>query len=226
MNTTTTDIDDESVEEERNQLDRILQGQTNIQRDLAQAKTLMAQGNTAGAQDDQGLNLRLHSLRGMIRSLNVTELRNVERGANRSQDQLRALREQLTVILLGTLLVMLAFAYFTLRAINRPLQRLVVAANQFGSGDLNVAVDGRMPEELRVLANAFTGMADRFRKIVGETVGPRTRSALRVGPVEHLGGSRGIERRSVDGNDRHHERRGRAGVRSAHGRVRRSSACA
>jgi methyl-accepting chemotaxis protein len=62
------------------------------------------------------------------------------------------------------------FGYMTMKAINRPLTRLVDAANEFGGGDLNVSVNGRMPEEFRVLAGAFSGMADRFRTVVGETV--------------------------------------------------------
>jgi methyl-accepting chemotaxis protein len=46
----------------------------------------------------------------------------------------------------------------------------VLAADQFGQGDLNVRVDGKMPAEFEVLAGAFTSMADRLRQVVGETV--------------------------------------------------------
>jgi methyl-accepting chemotaxis protein len=62
------------------------------------------------------------------------------------------------------------FQWFTLRAVQRPLDRLVGAANQLGKGDLRVALAGRMPPEFQVLATSFTSMAERFRTIVGETV--------------------------------------------------------
>jgi methyl-accepting chemotaxis protein len=57
-----------------------------------------------------------------------------------------------------------------MRAIQRPLGRLVEAANKLGTGDLNVQLSGSMPDEFRVLAGAFTGMAGQFRTIVAETV--------------------------------------------------------
>ena len=76
----------------------------------------------------------------------------------------------LAVMLLATIGVSVLLAIRTLRAITRPLGRLVAAADQFGHGDLNVRIEGRMPAEFEVLAGAFTTMADRLRAIVGETV--------------------------------------------------------
>ena len=88
-------------------------------------------------------------------------------------------------ILLYLLLIMAAVAGFfiwsTFAAIDKPLNRLVGAANQLGSGDLNVALNGRMPEEFRVLSGAFNSMADRFRTIVGETVS----TAQKIGSSAH-----------------------------------------
>lgn len=76
----------------------------------------------------------------------------------------------LAILLLITIGVSIILALRTLKAISNPLGRLVVAADRFGSGDLNVRLDGRMPAEFEVLAGAFTTMADRLRAIVGETV--------------------------------------------------------
>jgi methyl-accepting chemotaxis protein len=73
------------------------------------------------------------------------------------------------------------FIWSTFSAINRPLVRLVTAANQLGTGDLNVSLNGRMPEEFRVLSGAFNSMADRFRNIVGETVS----TAQKIGSSAH-----------------------------------------
>jgi methyl-accepting chemotaxis protein len=120
---------------------------------------------------------RMRELRVRIRAISLAELRRVEQQATAFSLTAATQRQLLAVILAAALIIALVFAYLTLQAIERPLNRLVVAANQFGAGDLNVAVNGRMPDEFRVLAGAFTGMADRFRVIVGETV----RTANRIG---------------------------------------------
>jgi methyl-accepting chemotaxis protein len=88
--------------------------------------------------------------------------------------------------LMGWLLLVMAvvswfFIWSTFAAIDKPLNRLVIAANQLGEGDLNVSLNGRMPEEFRVLSGAFNSMADRFRNIVGETVS----AAQKIGSSAH-----------------------------------------
>jgi methyl-accepting chemotaxis protein len=113
---------------------------------------------------------RMRELRIRIRAVSLAELRRVEQQATAFSISANNQRMLLAVILLVALIIAIVFAYLTLQAIERPLNRLVVAANQFGAGDLNVSINGRMPDEFRVLAGAFTGMADRFRVIVGETV--------------------------------------------------------
>jgi methyl-accepting chemotaxis protein len=89
-------------------------------------------------------------------------------------DELRRDSRERQTILIGLILLTITLSTLlgvnTLRAISRPLGRLVVAADRFGQGDLNVRVDGKMPTEFEVLASAFTSMADRLRSIVGETV--------------------------------------------------------
>jgi methyl-accepting chemotaxis protein len=120
---------------------------------------------------------RMRELRVRIRAISLAELRRVDQQATQFSLSAATQRQFLGVILAAALIIALVLAYFTLQAIERPLNRLVVAANQFGTGDLNVSINGRMPDEFRVLAGAFTGMADRFRVIVGETV----RTANRIG---------------------------------------------
>ncbi|HEY0728775.1 MAG TPA: methyl-accepting chemotaxis protein, partial [Pyrinomonadaceae bacterium] len=88
--------------------------------------------------------------------------------------------------LMGILLLVMAliagyFIWSTFAAIDKPLNKLVIAANQLGEGDLNVSLNGRMPEEFRVLSGAFNSMADRFRNIVGETVS----AAQKIGSSAH-----------------------------------------
>jgi methyl-accepting chemotaxis protein len=109
-------------------------------------------------------------LRAQITALNTKQITRATNAA--SEMQLTAeRRDKLMRMLLGLTIVLAGgFLFWTLKAINKPLTRLVVAANDFGEGNLNVQLDGRMPEEFRVLAGAFTGMADRLRNVVGETV--------------------------------------------------------
>jgi methyl-accepting chemotaxis protein len=140
------------------------------------------QAHTAGQVDAAGelmraMEPRMREMRMRTRAFSLAELRRVDQQATQFTLTAATQRQFLLVILAVSLIIAVVFAYLTLRAIERPLNRLVLAANQFGAGDLNVSVDGHMPDEFRVLAGAFTGMADRFRVIVGETV----RTANRIG---------------------------------------------
>jgi methyl-accepting chemotaxis protein len=109
-------------------------------------------------------------LKTLLRSLNAGQAEIA--AAEAHAVELEATQNQLLllIVLAVTAIIGIGLVYWTVAAINRPLQRLVVAAKEFGEGDLNVRVNGRMPPELRVLAGAFTDMADRLRTIVGETV--------------------------------------------------------
>jgi methyl-accepting chemotaxis protein len=136
--------------------------------------------HVAGAEADAAARITaldplLQQMRGGIRQLNLNELRAVEERA--TEFGLAGERQQalLLAVLVFSLMVAGLLGFFTLQAVERPLHRLVLAANQFGEGDLNVRVNGHMPAEFNVLAGAFTGMADRFRVIVGETVGTANR---------------------------------------------------
>jgi methyl-accepting chemotaxis protein len=117
----------------------------------------------------------MRQLRGSIRQLNLSELRAVEERATEFALASDRQKSILLIVLLVSLAVALLLGYYTLQAVERPLHRLVLAANRFGEGDLSVAVDGRMPAEFSVLAGAFTGMAERFRVVVGEAVGTANR---------------------------------------------------
>ncbi|HSJ05880.1 MAG TPA: HAMP domain-containing methyl-accepting chemotaxis protein [Longimicrobiales bacterium] len=116
------------------------------------------------------LESQMRSLRARIRAFNLSEVRRVEGQTTAFTDRVTRQKQLLAGILAFSLIVAVVFAYLTLQAIERPLHRLVVAANQFGEGDLDIAVNGRMPDEFRVLAGAFSTMAERFRSVVGEAV--------------------------------------------------------
>ncbi len=118
---------------------------------------------------------RFRELRTQMRAMNAAELRKVERASIDLRTQTADQQRLLLIVLIVSTLVAIFFAYQTLHAIERPLTRLVHAANQFGNGDLTVSVNGRMPREFRQLAGSFTSMAERFRTVVGETVATANR---------------------------------------------------
>lgn len=132
--------------------------------DLSAGRDVAAQERIAALES------QMRSLRVRIRAFNLSEVRRVEGRATAFSGRIATQKQLLAAILAISLIVAFVFAYLTLQAIERPLNRLVLAANQFGDGDLNITLNGRMPDEFRVLAGAFAGMAERFRSVVGETV--------------------------------------------------------
>jgi methyl-accepting chemotaxis protein len=159
------------TDEVQQQLAALRQVQRETTRATSQALAAHDGGDVATAVAlIQAQEPRMRELRLRLRAISLAELRRVDQHATDFTLSAATQRQFLLAILALFLIIAVFFAYLTLLAIERPLNRLVLAANQFGSGDLNVSVNGRMPDEFRVLASAFTGMADRFRVIVGETV--------------------------------------------------------
>jgi len=131
--------------------------------------------STTTADQLTALDSSLRELRALTRAINAGQVRAVEQALISFRTVGTDRQRLLLIVLSVSTVIVFAFAYRTLHAIERPLARLVSAANQFGSGDLTVSVNGRMPNEFRVLAGAFTSMADRFRTVVGETVSTANR---------------------------------------------------
>jgi methyl-accepting chemotaxis protein len=159
------------TDSERSQLDRVRQLHGAIQLAYSEAhQDFIAGREQVAIVRVEALRPALAELRALIRGLNTGEIGKVSLASSELQ-AVAATRQQFMVILLFLLAAMAGtFLYFTLRAIDAPLHRLVSAANKFGEGDLRVSVNGAMPDEFRVLARAFTSMAERFRTVVGETV--------------------------------------------------------
>src|SRR5690606_15356214 len=129
-----------------------------LMRDYGTVRSAFESGDGAGARA-QGAEVLAagEHIRLLIRQLTRAELHGVEQATFMFRDEI-ADRQRLLLLILGvTSLIMVSFAYFTLRAVERPLHRLVAAANEFGAGNLQVSVNGAMPDEFRVLAGAFTG---------------------------------------------------------------------
>jgi methyl-accepting chemotaxis protein len=113
---------------------------------------------------------RVQQLRAQFVALNAAETTKALAEADQLRSGAQASQRWLLIVVAVTASIAVILGFQTFRAIDRPLNRLVLAANEFGGGDLNVSVNGRMPAEFRVLAGAFTGMANQFRTVVGETV--------------------------------------------------------
>jgi methyl-accepting chemotaxis protein len=123
----------------------------------------------------EALDPSIRELRALVRVVNASEVRKAEQASNAFQASTADRKRIVRILLVVSCGVAFLFAYLAVRAIDKPMTRLVVAANQFGEGDLRVSVNGKMPEEFRVLAGAFTSMAERFRNVVGETVATANR---------------------------------------------------
>ena len=163
---------------EQRQLARVRVLHADIKRTYAEAhRYYLSEQRQVAIDLIDGIRPRVKELRNIIRALNAGEIAKVAAASSELQAVGARRQQRMLVFLFFMAIAASAIIYFTLRAINMPLNRLVSAANRFGEGDLSVSVNGRMPDEFRVLAGAFTTMADRFRNVVGETVS----TAQRIG---------------------------------------------
>lgn len=118
-----------------------------------------------------GLAPTVDQLKRLIRGISSRQAAGAIEAANAVRASAAQRQTILFLLLLGTVAFGGLLVLRTLSGINRPLRRLVGAANRFGQGDLKARVGGEgMPPEFQSLAGAFSSMADRLRLIVGETV--------------------------------------------------------
>ncbi|MBI4410841.1 MAG: methyl-accepting chemotaxis protein [Gemmatimonadetes bacterium] len=158
-------------DQEQKQLSRVDELHSMLEVRYSVAHALHDLGRIPGAiQMVEGAQPVIGELKGLIRSLSADQAAKVTQAAVVAQEDAAQRQWFMFLLLVLTAGVGILMVLRTVAAINRPLSRLVAAANQFGGGDLNVAVDGRMPAELSVLAGAFSTMAHRLRTIVGETI--------------------------------------------------------
>jgi methyl-accepting chemotaxis protein len=87
---------------------------------------------------------------------------------------------------LVALLLGVGVAVWVMRAVDRPLARLIAAADRFGAGDLRPVNAGQMPAELERLANAMDAMASRLRGVVGSVQGEAQHVATSAGDFSAL----------------------------------------
>ena len=155
------------------------------QSQLAEIRQLHSQVEQAYASRDRArvdaARPVIAQVRALINALQVNVMNDLDKTSTDLGETTDNRQQRMLILLVIIAAIASYMIYSTLSAIDKPLNKLVIAANQIGAGDLNVALNGRMPEEFRVLSGAFNSMTDRFRTIVGETVS----TAQKIGSSAH-----------------------------------------
>jgi methyl-accepting chemotaxis protein len=107
------------------------------------------------------------TLLGDVRALGLAQ---TTRSVARAADLRRHARDQrstLWALFAVSLLLGSCTSYWTVRSVDRPLTRLISAADQFGAGDLRpVRLGSAMPTEIERLGRAMDHMGSRLRGVV------------------------------------------------------------
>jgi methyl-accepting chemotaxis protein len=170
--------------EDRLAVNRLKQLHAAIQVEYAMTHALADLGRTQDARlRSAGVRAPATELMQLVRGLSVRQVGRAAAAADRLAALARGREVLLWLLVVAVLAGGAAVAVVTVRAVERPLNRLVVAAERFGGGDLRPASPGRMPAELRALADAMGGMGERLRSIVGEVVKEADRIAGSAGDL-------------------------------------------
>jgi methyl-accepting chemotaxis protein len=111
------------------------------------------------------------TLLGDVRALALAQNNRSLSRANELRRDAGHRRSVLWLLFMVSLTAGIVISVFTVRMVDRPLRRLISAADRFGAGDLRRVQLGRMPTELDLLARAMDGMASRLRGVVVSVVG-------------------------------------------------------
>jgi methyl-accepting chemotaxis protein len=106
------------------------------------------------------------TLLGDVRALTLAQNNRSLARANELRENADRRRSVLWVLFFVSLGIGMGTSVVTVRMVDRPLRRLIAAADQFGAGDLRQVKLGRMPTELDQLARAMGSMASRLRGVV------------------------------------------------------------
>ena len=170
--------------EDRLVVNRIKLLQSSIQVDYALAHAQRDLGRDAEAQTRVGaVRASVAELIQLVRGLSARQAEKAGQAAERLA--LVAGRRQLFLWLVLTVFIALGAvgSMLTVRSVETPLARLVIAAERFGAGDLRPVTTGAMPREFQVLAHAMRDMAERLRGIVREVIGESDRITASAGDL-------------------------------------------
>jgi methyl-accepting chemotaxis protein len=112
------------------------------------------------------------TLLGDVRALGLAQTTRASARAADLHRQAANRRSVLWGLFLASLLVGAVTSFGTVRSVDRPLNRLIGAAEQFGAGDLRpIKLGGAMPTEIERLGRAMDDMGSRLREVVRSVVG-------------------------------------------------------
>ena len=112
------------------------------------------------------------TLLGDVRALGLAQTTRASARASDLHRQAANRRNVLWGLFLASLLVGAVTSFGTVRSVNRPLSRLIGAAEQFGAGDLRpIQLGSAMPTEIERLGRAMDDMGSRLRGVVRSVVG-------------------------------------------------------
>ncbi|HEV8176385.1 MAG TPA: HAMP domain-containing methyl-accepting chemotaxis protein, partial [Gemmatimonadales bacterium] len=111
------------------------------------------------------------TLLGDVRALVLAQNNRSMSRANELRREAGNRRSVLWLLFVASLTAGIVISVFTVRMVDRPLRRLIGAADRFGAGDLRRVQLGKMPTELELLSRAMDGMASRLRGVVVSVVG-------------------------------------------------------
>jgi methyl-accepting chemotaxis protein len=106
-----------------------------------------------------------------VQRLSESQAQAALRNQQRLQAETQERRTILWLLFFGAFTFGFGTVIVVVRSINRPLKRLVGAADRFGAGDLRPLDLGEMPDELARLAQALDRMRTRLRGLVESVVG-------------------------------------------------------
>jgi len=152
---------------DRVRLNRIASTQAAIEVHYAQAHALADLGRPAdAARAAEAARVPSDSLIADVRALTAAQGAHARERAEGLAAQASRRRNALWLLFGVVLLIGVAASAGAVRTVDRPLRRLVDAADRFGSGDLRPVELGDMPTELGRLSLAMEHMGTRLREVV------------------------------------------------------------
>ena len=147
------------------------QAQIEVAYGMAHALTDLGRADEARRMADQARGPS-DTLLGDVRALGLAQTTRASARANDLHRQAGNRRNLLWGLFLASLLVGAVTSFGTVRSVDRPLSRLIGAAEQFGAGDLRpIQLGSAMPTEIERLGRAMDDMGSRLRDVVRSVVG-------------------------------------------------------
>ena len=147
------------------------QAQIEVAYGMAHALTDLGRGDDARRMADQARGPS-DTLLGDVRALGLAQTTRASARAADLHRQATNRRGVLWGLFLASLLVGTVSSFGAVRSIDRPLSRLIGAAEQFGAGDLRpIQLGSAMPTEIERLGRAMDDMGSRLRGVVRSVVG-------------------------------------------------------